>query len=100
MWNAPGKKVYYEESPKCSSYMAVQATQCSLCLANCPWTKQDKTALHDIAKSFSSYIPLAGGLMKIIDDIFGYGTTKDPDALQEWWDLELPTYGIDTTRRG
>ena len=100
MWNAPGKKVYYEESPKCSSYMAVQATQCSLCLANCPWTKQDKTALHDIAKSFSSNIPLAGGLVKVLDDIFGYGTTKDPDDLQEWWDLELPTYGIDTKRKG
>jgi len=38
--------------------------------------------------------------VKVLDDIFGYGTTKDPDDLQEWWDLELPTYGIDTKRKG
>ncbi len=99
-WNAPGKKVYYENSPRCSSYMAVQATQCSLCLANCPWTKQDKTALHDIAKVLSSNAPVGGGLWTAIDNLFGYGTTKDPEDLKEWWDMDLPTYGIDTTKKG
>lgn len=99
-WSAPGKKVYFENSPRCSSYMTVQATQCSLCLANCPWTKQDKTALHYIAKASGSKMPIAGGLMKKLDDVFGYGTTKDPEELERWWDLDLPTYGIDTQRNG
>jgi hypothetical protein len=33
-----------------------------------------------------------------MDDLFGYGPTKDPKKLEEWWDLDLPSYGIETEK--
>jgi hypothetical protein len=36
--------------------------------------------------------------MDKMDDIFGYGTTKDPDKLEEWWTMDLPPYSINTER--
>ena len=97
-WNAPGKKVYFENSPKCASYCFRNNSSCSICFAVCPWTKQNKTVLHQISKALSAKLPFAAKFMVKMDDIFGYGPTKDPDVLEAWWNLDLPTFGIDTNR--
>ncbi|MCP4753811.1 MAG: reductive dehalogenase [Proteobacteria bacterium] len=98
-WNAPGKKVYYENAPLCAAYCFRNNSSCCICFAVCPWTKQNKTVLHRISKAVSAKLPFAAKFMVKMDDIFGYGPTKDPQTLEEWWKLDLPTMGIDTERR-
>jgi reductive dehalogenase len=97
-WNTPGKKVYFEESLLCSTYCQANNSSCSICLSACPWTKQNKTVLHRLSKTVSATAPFATGFMVKMDDLFGYGPTKDPKKLEEWWDLDLPSYGIETEK--
>jgi hypothetical protein len=35
------------------------------------------------------------GVLRSLDDAFSYGAQKDPE---EWWNLDLPEYGIDSDR--
>jgi len=70
---------------------------CSSCLAVCPWSKQDKTALHEIAKIFSSKTPGAGNLLASLDDAFGYDLVElDSPEMADWWDLDIPEFGVDS----
>ena len=98
-WNTPGKKVFFEKSKACIAYQIKNHSSCSLCMAVCPWTKQDISVIHRVAKPLSAKFPWAASLMVMMDKIFGYGPTKDPKKLEEWWDLDLPAFGIDTTRK-
>jgi hypothetical protein len=62
-------------------------------LAVCPWTKKDKTMIHDIVKATSAKIPALDGFFTSMDEAFGYGSQK---SSEQWWHLDLPEYGIDT----
>lgn len=99
IWNVPGKKVYYENGVLCGEYQFKQDTSCSICLGACPWTKQDITVLHKISKAMSAKFPWAAKFMVFMDDLFGYGTTKEPKKLEAWWKMDLPPLGINTMRR-
>jgi len=94
-WNAPGKRAYFENSVSCLSYMASRGTSCSLCLAACPWTKQSKTSLHAIAKPLSAKLPSLAPAMVFLDDLLGYGPTRNPELRENWWDLDQKEYGLD-----
>lgn len=98
-WNTPGKKVYFEKCLLCSEYQFVTGTSCSICLGVCPWTKQDITSLHALSKAISAKLPQAAKFFVMMDKLFGYGPTKNPQALEKWWDLDLPVFGFDTKRK-
>lgn len=98
-WNAPGKRVYYEDSVRCNSYYTLRSTVCSLCMAACPWTKQSRTSLHKVSKAVSAKLPFLSKFMVFMDDLFGYGPTNDPELIEKWWDLDLPEYGLDPRHR-
>ena len=72
-FQASGKKVYYEDNEACYTYIAELGNYCSTCLSVCPWSKQDKAALHDIAKITSAMVPSAGEFLTKMDQAFGYG---------------------------
>ena len=94
-WNTPGKRVYYENSALCNTYLEKRSTICSLCMAACPWTKQAKTSLHRISKLIGSRLPSLARFMVYMDDLFGYGPTNSPVELEKWWDLEINEFGLD-----
>lgn len=96
-FQAPGKKAYFEDNAACSSYMMSRGMYCSTCMAVCPWSKQDKTALHDIAKIMSSQLPQAGSILTKLDDAFGYDIVElDSDEMADWWSLDIPEFGVDS----
>lgn len=95
-WSAPGKKVYFENSVKCRSYLSSEATFCTACMVACPWSKQNGTALHTISRIMGSQLPVASGLMVRMDDAFGYGLTPPTMEQEEWWNYNLPSWGVDT----
>ena len=96
-FQAAGKKVYYEDNEACLKYISKRGNYCSTCLSVCPWSKQDKAALHDIAKVTSAMVPSAGEFLTKMDQAFGYGLVElDSPEQAEWWDLDIPEEGIDS----
>lgn len=95
-WSAPGKKVYFEDCLKCRSYLATENTFCGICMASCPWSKQNISSLHSIAGALGGTMPSMANLLVQMDDSFGYGITSDPQEIEKWWKLDLPAFGMDT----
>jgi len=94
-WNNPGHKAWFEKSPNCLAYWQESTSGCSICIAVCPWSKKDKTVIHQIVKASSAKIPALDGFFTSMDRTFGYGKQK---SAKKWWSLDLPEYGIDTTQ--
>jgi epoxyqueuosine reductase QueG len=94
-WNNPGHQAWFEDSPQCLAYWRESTSGCSICLAVCPWSKKDKTMIHNIVKASSAKIPVLNRFFANMDESFGYGEQK---SAKKWWSLNLPEYGIDTTQ--
>ncbi|MBS3817963.1 reductive dehalogenase [bacterium] len=94
-WNNPGHKAWFEDSPQCLAYWQESTSGCSNCLRVCPWTKKDKTVIHQIIKGASAKIPALDAFFTSMDESFGYGRQR---SARKWWDLNLPEYGVDTTQ--
>jgi len=94
-WNNPGHKAYFEDSTKCLTYWreSVQSN-CGICFAVCPFAKENKAWIHEWVKAGVATVPALDGFVRAMDDAFGYGAQKSPEA---WWHLDLPELGIDTT---
>lgn len=94
-WNNPGHQAWFEKSPNCLAYWQESTSGCSTCIAVCPWSKKDKTVIHQIVKAASAKIPALDGFFTSMDRSFGYGRQK---SAERWWSLDLPEYGIDTNQ--
>lgn len=94
-WNNPGHQAWFEDAPKCLAYWQESTSGCSICIAVCPWSKKEKTIIHEIVKTASVKMPFLAGFFTSMDEAFGYGRQKRAD---KWWKLNLPEYGIDTTQ--
>jgi len=93
-WNNPGHKAYFEDSTKCMTQWREVGTNCGICFGVCPFAKKDKAWIHDWVKATASTAPALDGFMRSMDDAFGYGSQKD---CEEWWTLDLPEYGTDSS---
>ena len=93
-WNNPGHKAWFEDSVKCMTYWRTgSGNNCTICFAVCPFSKEDKAWIHDWVNFGIATVPAMDGFFRSMDDAFGYGTQADPE---EWWNLDLPEYGIST----
>ena len=92
-WNNPGHQAWQEDCVKCFEFWEESNSYCSTCIMVCPWAKKDKTALHEVIKASSAKMPILDRLLVSMDERFGYGKMKDPDA---WWDLDLQEHGVDS----
>ncbi len=93
-WNNPGHKAYFEDSTKCMTYWREVGTNCGICFSVCPFSKKDKAWIHDWVKAGASTAPFMDGFFRSMDDALGYGAQKDAE---EWWTLDLPEYGTDSS---
>lgn len=94
-WNNPGHKAFFEDSVKCrSGQKEFTGTNCGICFAVCPFAKKDKAWIHEWAKFGVAALPTLDTFFRTMDDAFGYGAEKDN---ADWWSLDLPELGIDTT---
>jgi reductive dehalogenase len=95
-WNNPGHKAYFEDATKCMTYWReVAGTNCGICFSVCPFSKKDKAWVHDWVKAGSAVAPFADSFFRSMDDAFGYGTKA---SSEEWWALDLPEYGTDSSQ--
>ncbi len=95
-WNNPGHKAWFLDAPKCLAYWRELNSSCSICFASCPWSKKDRSWAHSLVKMTAATTPAIGGLLRRMNDAFGYGPKNSPKEQEKWWELELPEYGIDT----
>ncbi|MCP4756985.1 MAG: reductive dehalogenase [Proteobacteria bacterium] len=96
-WHYKGKKVWWEDSRKCQVYQLNE--RCINCMMSCPWTKDNKTVLHEIAHVMASRFPRLGWLLRKMDDLFGYNLVDKTDSkMNDWWDFHDPISGIDSNR--
>lgn len=94
-WNNPGHKAFFEDSVKCrKGQQEFTGTNCGICFAVCPFAKKDRAWVHNWVKAGISVAPALDGFFRSMDDAFSYGAQK---SNEEWWSLDLPEFGIDTT---
>lgn len=94
-WNNPGTRAYSDDSPKCYAYWLTSTASCIRCFAVCPFSTKNKSFMHKIVLATLSVTPLLNGFFTRMHTAMGYGMRRHPES---WWDLNLPPYGIDTTR--
>jgi len=101
-WNTPGKKVWYDDAVKCRTYWYEVGTGCGICFAYCPFSSKNLASFHQMRAGMASRFPVFNSTFKSLDDLLYTPEMdqlgqpqKDPEA---WYDLDLPEYGIDTTR--
>lgn len=93
-WNNRGHEAWFEDSVRCKRYWHEElGTNCGICFAVCPFSKRNRSFMHDFVRMQIAQLPFLDEVTRNMDDAFGYGIQKDPE---EWWTLDLPEYGIDT----
>jgi epoxyqueuosine reductase len=91
-WNNPGHEAWFEDAVKCFSYLREITTSCMICFSVCPYGKKNMAAAHGVVKATVARTPAFNGVLRSIDDAFGYGGQKSPE---KWWGLDLPPHGLD-----
>jgi epoxyqueuosine reductase len=98
-WHNPGHKAYFENSTPCRTWWSKSTVGCITCFAVCPFSKKDKSFIHNFVKATISLNPLfrktVNHLMTKMDGYLGYSKAKD---IESWWDLNLPPHGIKRTK--
>ena len=94
----PGKKTYFENNRSCVDWQSNKDLYCSNCMSVCPWSKKDKTLLHELAHITASKMPELGKLLVKMDDLFGYGRKTNGNDIDKWWDLKNPTRGVNSNQ--
>lgn len=101
-WNNPGIKTWYDDAVKCRSYWYETGTGCGICFAYCPFASKNLASFHQYRAAAANYLPALNGTFKSLDDML---YTPNMDVLgqpqkdpEEWYKLDMPEYGIDTTR--
>lgn len=93
-WGNPGHQAWFEDSIRCKRYWHEElGTNCGICFAVCPFSKRNTSFMHDLVRMQIATAPGLNEITRNMDDAFGYGVQKNPDA---WWSYDLPEYGIDT----
>jgi epoxyqueuosine reductase len=91
-WNNPGVKTYYEKAPNCfSHWLRIGGHDCGICLAACPFSKQDDSFIHihNTVRQIISTTSVFNGVFRKLDTDPGYG--RNPET---WWDIDLSPYGL------
>lgn len=97
-WVNPGHKAWWPDQPKCYSYWQEITTGCGTCFSACPWAKKDEAWLHEMVKVTAAATPAFDSFMRTMDDAFGYGLKNSDQEQSDYWELDLPEYGFDTTQ--
>jgi len=97
-WQASGKKVYFEDNEKCMRVQGSKDLYCSICMSVCPWSKQDKTLLHEVAHITAAKMPGLGNMLVKLDDLFGYGRITNGRKIKKWWRMKNSIRGIESNQ--
>jgi epoxyqueuosine reductase len=97
--NQVGIYKFYSNSEQCFRFWLKMDGDCGACITACPYNKPAfwHHRLVD-AQNVISPGPVHK-VMRVMDDVFGYGKTADPAAIKKWWENGPPkgkVYGSKT----
>ncbi len=98
-YQAKGIKGWYMDGKKCYEQMLGGDPDCSRCQTVCPFSKFDQAVMHDLVRASISSTPVLNGIIRDMDDVFGYGAEPDPNKTP--WDLnpmDIPLFGLESSR--
>ena len=91
-YNFEGVKKWYVDAKKCFSTWADIGNDCGSCIASCPYNKPDFWH-HSLVDGISAAMPgPVHTFMRKMDDVFGYGNTADPEAVDKFLDSKGKNY--------
>jgi reductive dehalogenase len=96
----PGVKNYWADSLECRDTRkrlggcGVNGEGGRICYACCVFGEDDAALMHSIVRGTVATTGIFNGFLANMSDFFDYGVHRDPE---EWWDLSLPAFGMDTT---
>lgn len=110
-WHSPGHEMYPEDARKCRAWRVLpDACRSGRCMSSCTFTKYRGAGIHDIISGVVANTSVFNSFFRVMDDAFGYGlrgrrhddftvgsVAGEDDAMNGYWDLKLPIYGIDST---
>jgi len=96
-FNYPGKKIFFIDYSKCQIHRESIAG-CDNCMCSCPFSKQEYASIHGFIQTTVANTSLFNSFFVSMEQAFNYRDTVDPDNF--WWKVDLPVYGIDTTKGG
>jgi reductive dehalogenase len=91
MNNNPGKKLFWTNCSSCVLYQKVHG--CCICRPVCTFNVNPGAMIHEVVKGTIGTMPLLNSFFANMSKPFGYGLKNS----EEWWDLSLPTNGIEST---
>jgi epoxyqueuosine reductase len=85
-FNAPGVKKWYLDAKKCFKQWADSGTDCTNCIAACPYNKPDFWH-HRLVDGITAAMPgSVHSFMREMDIVFGYGNVDDEKAVDRFFD--------------
>lgn len=92
--NNGGTYKWYNDYKKCARFWLDNGGGCGNCIRSCPFTKGEMWA-HKFTEWTIKNVPAANPIWLNLDDAFGYGEQRNVD---EFWDLDMTTYGLDPSK--
>nr|UZH91516.1 reductive dehalogenase [uncultured bacterium]UZH91615.1 reductive dehalogenase [uncultured bacterium] len=92
-WSTAGKRAYFKNEPECKLYQHSTGATCQICTGVCVFNVNNSAMIHEVVKATLATTGLFNDFLWQADVAFGYGHHDSA----EWWDLDLPRYGFDTT---
>ncbi|XUX00957.1 MAG: reductive dehalogenase [Dehalogenimonas sp.] len=89
-----GRKTYWTDFISCGIYVRSVAT-CNRCWGTCTFASPTNALIHNVVRGTMSVTPMFNSFFGSMHRAFDYGL-KEGDAIEDWWDMALPSYGWDT----
>jgi reductive dehalogenase len=90
-----GPKALWNNFSGCRIFIQ-ESGGCNRCWGECTFAMNSGAMAHEMARATVSTTSLFNGFLWRMGEIFGYKTENE--KAEEWWNLNLPIYGIDSTR--
>ena len=89
-----GVKAFWTNMTMCRIFSAENGLGhgCGTCQGECVFAQDSAAMVHSVIKGTVSTVGVFNGFFANMGELFGYGN-YDPE---NWWDMSLPAYGIDT----
>jgi reductive dehalogenase len=86
--NNPGVEKWAIDAKKCLEGWGKVGSDCSTCIASCPYNKPDFWH-HRMVDKVNKFMPESvHSVMREMDKLFGYGNLSDPVAAKDFWKNE------------
>ncbi len=104
-FNQPGKKVFWLNHMACRSVWRNSDASCSICYANCVFTKDRIASIHELVKPIVANTGIFNGFFFNMDKAYKYGEYSpyyleagyEPSDPDPYWEGYLPpVYGLST----